>query len=76
MSFWKPQKSYPTDAIHTVTIKATAGQRERWEAAAKRWRRNSSRGAYIAFAADFLAHFLEALDKAGEDWTWMMHDGR
>ena len=34
MSFWKPQKSYPTDAIHAVTIKATAGQRERWAVAA------------------------------------------
>jgi len=75
MSFWNPEKSYPTDALYTVTVKATEQQRARWETAAKRWNKGS-RGAYVAFAADLATLFLDAWVKNCEDWDRMMSNVR
>ena len=66
MSFWKPEPTYPPDATYTVTIKATDGQRDRWERAAERYG-IKSRGAFIAWAADFASLILEAKAQADED---------
>jgi hypothetical protein len=66
MSFWNPEPTYPPDATYTVTIKATDRQRDRWERAAERYG-IKSRGAFIAWAADFAALILDAKERADED---------
>lgn len=65
MSGWDSKPSYPPAAIHTVTLKATDGQRNRWESAAKR--RGVARGAFLAWAADMAVEFLEAHERVTLD---------
>ncbi len=66
MSFWNPQPTYPPDAILTVTLKATEGQKWKWGAIADKYR-FGSRGAFIAWAADFAALMLDAKQRADDD---------
>ena len=64
--FWNPEPTYPPHALHTVSLKATAGQRDAWEGAAKRFN-FGSKGAFLAWAADFAVLVLEAKCRADED---------
>jgi hypothetical protein len=69
--FWNPEPTYPPHA-RPVTFKATAGQVDRWTAAAKQYNRGS-RGAFIAWAVDLACFFLEAQDRANEERHQVMH---
>ena len=64
--FWNPEPTYPPNAHHAVSLKATVGQRDRWEVTAKRFN-FGSRGAFLAWAADFAALVLESMRRADED---------
>ena len=66
MSFWNPEPTYPPDAVHTLTLKATEGQKWKWGAVADKYR-FGSRGAFIAWAVDFAVLVLEAKERADED---------
>ena len=70
--FWNPKPTYPPDAVYSVTLKATDGQRHRWECTAERLG-IKSRGAFIAWAADFACFALEAQDRAHEERHQEMH---
>lgn len=74
MTFWKPEPSYPSDAFYTVTVKATQGQRARWESAAKA--AGMARGAYVALAADICVIFLDAWREACADRDRALHPER
>jgi hypothetical protein len=55
-------RSYPPDASRTVPVKATDGQKAKWEYEAKR-HSMASAGAFLAWAADLYI----ALHRAWED---------
>jgi hypothetical protein len=74
MGGWDSKPSYPPSAIHTVSLKATAGQRDRWETAAQR--RGMARGAFIAWAADMAVEFCEAYQRVTIDHEQEMHPER
>ena len=71
---WDSKPSYPPSALYTVTLKATEGQRCRWEAVAKD--RQMARGAFIAFAADFYCNLAEAAQRTHQDYDREMHPER
>jgi hypothetical protein len=68
---WDSKPTYPTSAVHTVTLKATAWQRSAWETAAKR--QGLSRGAFLAWAADMAIAFRDAYEKTTEQHAREMH---
>jgi hypothetical protein len=59
---WDSKLSYPLDALRTVTVKATDGQKAKWQYEAKR-HGMASAGAFLAFAGDLYI----ALHRAWED---------
>ena len=68
---WASKPSYPTDALSTVTLKATDGQIGRWHREAKQ--RGMARGAFIAFCADFYCNFVRAERDTREDYDRALH---
>ncbi|HEY0512919.1 MAG TPA: hypothetical protein VGH73_13500 [Thermoanaerobaculia bacterium] len=65
---WDSKLSYPPNAIRSVSVKATDGQKGRWEIAARRHGKASA-GAFLAWAGDLYL----ALQRAYEDAV-LAHD--
>ncbi|HEV2856604.1 MAG TPA: hypothetical protein VHC97_27705 [Thermoanaerobaculia bacterium] len=60
---WDTKRSYPVDACKTVTVRATAGQKARWKAAAQR-KGMGTPGAFLAWAGDMAIAFLDTWERA------------
>ena len=59
---WDTKNYYPVDASGTVTVRATAGQKARWKAAAQR-RGMGTPGAFVAWAADMYLALVDAYER-------------
>lgn len=60
---WDTKRSYPVDASRTVTVRATAGQKAAWIAAARRMGKGTP-GAFLAWAGDMAIAFLDTWERA------------
>lgn len=59
---WDSRRSYPVNAFKKITVQATAEQKGRWTAAARRMGK-STPGAFLAWAADMYLAMTAAYEK-------------
>lgn len=63
---WDSKRSYPVDVTSKLTVQATADQKARWTAAARRMGK-ASPGAFLSWAGDVLLALLATYERETVD---------